>query len=83
MKHLSLDEEQVIYDEIGIAANHLRHLPFAGLRKTATHQFGCLRLWPKLKSFREEVSWETLQFRPLVSFRKHQWRRVLALLSKW
>ena len=39
MKHLTLDEEQKIYDEIGIAANHLNHLPYAGLREKENLSF--------------------------------------------
>ncbi len=83
MKELSTDETQKVYDEIGIAANGLDHLPFAQLRKTKHHEFGMLRLWPKQKTFLQESRWNEYKWRPLVSFRKHRWRRVLSLFSRW
>ena len=83
MDELPQEEAERIFDQIGIAANHLNHLPFAQLRKTHYHEFGRLRLWPKLKSFRNPPSWEEMSYRPLVSYRRHRWRKLLAFLSQF
>jgi hypothetical protein len=72
-----------VFARIGAAGQTLRHLPFAALRGAATHKFGCLRGWVKKKSFTEEMSWSTLKWRPLVSFREHRWRKLLSLLSRY
>ena len=84
MRELSLEESKQVFDRIGTAECGLRHLPYSNLRKTAHHRFGCLRLWPKLKVFRgKKTAWEDFKWRPLVSFKKHRWKRVLALLSQF
>ena len=83
MNELSIDEAKRVYDEIGTAATGLRHLPYSSLRKTESHRFGCLRLWPKLKNFKDTIKLDTLKYRPLVSYERHRWRRVLSLLSQF
>jgi hypothetical protein len=83
MKKLSGIETSSIFNEIGIIGNQLSHLPFASLRRTSTHEFGVLRHWPKMKSAKTSAEFADYKWRPLVSFRKHRWRKVLALVSKW
>ena len=84
MRRLSGPEAKAVFNRIGTAGCGLRHLPFSNLRKTAHHRFGCLRLWPKLKVFRHgKPLWEDFKWRPLVSFKRHRWKRVLGLLSQF
>ncbi len=70
-------------NEMAAMGNGLFHLPFCELRGRGAHEFGCLRLWIKKKSFADLTTWEELKWRPLVSFRKHRWRKLFSLLSRW
>ncbi len=83
MEELDAEQTERIFDRIGTAAQGLFYLPYVSLKKTCKHEFGCLRLWPKLKSFKEEKNIDDYKWRPLVSYRKHKWRKLLSLLSKF
>ena len=88
MDTLSPEEVSRIFEVIGRLGNGLKHLPYAALPKASCHEFGVLRLWCKLKSFKVDegvvpLSWSAFKWRPLVSFRKHRWRRVFSLLSRF
>lgn len=66
----------------GEMGNLLRHLPFGGFQKKG-HEFGCLRLWLKYKNFKnKDRTWDTLGWRPLVSYRRHRYRRLFSLVSR-
>jgi hypothetical protein len=80
MEELSQEKETDIYDRIGWLGNSLNYLPFARLRSAKFHRFGALRLWPKKKVFFNKPKWEDFKYRPLVSFQKHRWKRLFALL---
>jgi hypothetical protein len=62
----------------------LHHQPFWNYRRHG-HEFGCLRLWFKYKNMKIPVSerkWEDLGWRPLVSFTRHRYKRVLSMASR-
>ncbi len=86
MKRLTKHEAKEVFDRIGTAACGLKHLVYSNLKKTKFHRFGVLRLWPKFKSFKgnegSKPRWSDMKWRPLVSYKKHRWRKVLALLSR-
>ena len=80
-----LDEEarRSAYAEIGSLGTGLEHLPFCHLKHTSTHEYGTLRLWIKLKNFQNLPEWTEMRYRPLISYRRHRWRRAFSMLSRY
>jgi hypothetical protein len=72
-----------INENIGTLGSMLSYLPFCQLRPTSAHRFGAMRLWVKLKVFESEIlGWNSLKWRPLVSYRQHKWRKLYAMTSR-
>ena len=61
----------------------LHHLPFCELRFSKTHRFGSLRAYLKAKPLDSLVGWDSLTWRPLISLRKHRWRVLLSMASRF
>lgn len=59
-----------------------KHLLYAGLRKGDEHKAGWIKYWPKLKGLGAET-WDELRFRPLSSYFKFRWKRLLTIGAKW
>ena len=59
------------------------HLAFCNLRIAGGHKVGALRLWPKAKSLVDLIDWESLKWRPLVSYAGHHWKMMQSLASRW
>lgn len=62
----------------------LLHLPYCKLRRAGYHQFGRLRLWPKLKALGDSrTCCDDLEYRPLVSCVHHHWRSLFSIAAMW
>ncbi len=83
MDDLDAEEIATINQDIPTIGARLGHLPFCKLRASKTHRFGALRAYLKAKSFESLVDWGGLKWRPLISFRKHRWRVLLSMVSRF
>lgn len=86
MREVSPAEEALVYDEFFRAGRKLKgKLPHCNLKKASEHRFGVLKVWVKKKSIIGVVvtSWDSLSYRPLVSYWKHHWRTLLSLAGKY
>ena len=83
LQAVSSGEVSRILGGIGLLGGSSKHLPYCEIKRTNSHRFGCLRLWPKYEDFGvQNVWWADLKWRPLVSFRQHKWRRLFSMASQ-
>ena len=65
-------------------SNKLEYMPYAKLRNANHHRPGIVRMFLKLKSLDESiVSWDTMKWRPLVSYYNHHYRTLFSYISKF
>lgn len=81
---LATDEEvSSTYQMFFRLGQRVQHLPYARLRRAQAHRWGCLRVWPKGKSFTAGLpGWNAIKWRPLVAYHRHHWARVLSIAGK-
>lgn len=59
-------------------------LVYCRLQSASKHKFGVLRAWLKGRCLTAPpLSWDTLAWRPLVSYARHHWRELLSYLSRF
>ena len=80
LERLLGEEERTIWSRIRNIYNELKHLPFCNLMK-GKHKFGVLQGWIKFKCLKDDMTWQDVKMRPIVSYKNHRWRKLFTLMS--
>ena len=85
MIELTAKQSEERSDLIGRLAGELEELPFTNLRRGERHRFGAIKGWVKMKTFANgyPTEWAQVKWRPISSYARHRWGKLLGMAGKW
>lgn len=82
LQPLSVEEYSSLLGRFFKRGTEIGELVFCHFRSAARHKFGLVRLWLKAKSiYSWPEDWESLLWRPLVSYARHWYAKLLSFLG--